>query len=228
VGRKKPKSMLLFTVTVITPIEWSCCQYHTKKLQKHYKTKSTFRKATPTQESDNIHVGVVSSMSSLQQIKSKHSILLSVNENLCRLRRTIISGIRQLLNLCIKAKMRFIPENSSKLRQAILDIAVEEYRMREVFTNIMIKLNPDDIPRLENRYRYFSREVEKAVISSGFRVVGADNFVGKPYDVGMAVKPLNIKNFDLNDELVIDKMIEPVIMYSETVARVGIVKLRSK
>ena len=53
-GRKKPNSMLLLTFTVITSIEWHFCQYHTKKLPKQYKTKSTCEDTSP-QESDNIH-----------------------------------------------------------------------------------------------------------------------------------------------------------------------------
>jgi len=107
-----------------------------------------------------------------------------------------------------------------------LDIAVEEYRMRDVIINTLGKLNSVDAPRFESRYRYFSNEVEKAITNAGFRILDADNFIGKPFDTGMAVKPLSLKDFDANDELIIQRVIEPVIMEGENVARVGTVKLR--
>ena len=144
------------------------------------------------------------------------------------LRTTVLSRLRYFLMLVKKTKTRYRQANALQLRQSVLDIAVEEYRMREAFMNIIYRLNPTDIPRFESRYRYFSKEVEKAVNNAGFRLVGAEEFVGKPFDVGMAVKPLNINNFDTSDVLVVDQMIEPVIMEGEAVARIGVVKLRRK
>jgi hypothetical protein len=98
--------------------------------------------------------------------------------------------------------------------------------MRDVIISILSKLNPVETPRFENRYRYFCKEVEKALSNSGFRILDTDNFIGKPFDTGMAVKPLNIKSFDSSDELIIQQVIEPVIMEGENVARIGVVKLR--
>jgi hypothetical protein len=112
------------------------------------------------------------------------------------------------------------------MRRSLLDIAVEEYRMREVLLTMINKLNPIEAPRFESRCRYFSKEVEKAIENSGFRIVDVENFIGKPFDPGMAVMPLNIKDFDARDELLIQQIIEPVIMEGEKVARVGTVKLR--
>jgi hypothetical protein len=114
----------------------------------------------------------------------------------------------------------------SKLQQSLMDIAVEEYRIREVITNFLGKLNPIDAPRFETRYRYFINEVDRALTRAGFRIVDAGSFIGKQFDIGMAVKPLNINDFDANDELVIQQVIEPVIMEGENVARAGVVKLR--
>jgi hypothetical protein len=165
-------------------------------------------------------------MSVLQQVISKFSVTAFLTEKLIRCRDVILSGLRQLIRLIKSAKTRFLPGDVSKLQESILAIAIEEYRMREVFTNILFKLNPADAPRFENRYRYFSKEVEKALTGSGFRVVGADCFVGKTFDTGMAVKPLNIKSFNKHDELIIDQMIEPVIMNGDKVVNIGVVKLR--
>ena len=165
-------------------------------------------------------------MSVLQQVISRISVTAFLTERLIRYRDVIFSGLRQLLRLLKSTKARFLPGDVSKLQESILTIAVEEYRMREVFAHILTKLNPADVPRFENRYRYFSKEVEKALTGSGFRVVGSDCFVGKIFDAGMAVKPLNIKSFNKHDELIIDQMIEPVIMNGDKVVNIGVAKLR--
>ena len=137
-----------------------------------------------------------------------------------------ITKLRQLFCRYRKLLTRSNSIDISQIRRSLLDIAVEEYRMREVIVNILGKLNPVDAPRFESRYRYFSSEVEKAITNAGFRLLDADNFIGKQFDIGMAVKPLNIQDFDTYDILVIQQVIEPVIMEGENVARVGIVKLR--
>jgi hypothetical protein len=165
-------------------------------------------------------------MSVLQQVISRFSVTAFLTERLIRYRDVIFSGLRQLLRLLKSTKVRFLPGDVSKLQESVLTIAVEEYRMREVFAHILLKINPSDVPRFENRYRYFSNEIGKALTESGFRVVGADYFIGKIFDTGMAVKPLNIKSFSKHDELIIDQMIEPVIMNGDKVVNVGVVKLR--
>jgi hypothetical protein len=171
----------------------------------------------------------VEKMNELQQILYKWKNPESFIDRFGWCRSAIISGFGRLSVFINKIKARIISsEDTRQLRQSILDIAVEEYRMREVFVSVLGRLNPTDIPRFENRYRYFSKEVEKAISNAGYRVVGAESFLGRPFDVGMAVKPLNIKKFDAGDELVVDQMVEPVIMQGETVARIGIVKLRRK
>ena len=137
-----------------------------------------------------------------------------------------ITKLRRIFNRCKKHLTRSTPIDVSQIRRSLLDIAVEEYRMRDVIMNVLGKLNPTDAPRFESRYRYFSNEVEKAIINAGFHILDDDNFIGKQFDIGMAVKPLNLKDYDTNDVLIIQQVIEPVIMEGENVARVGTVKLR--
>ena len=52
------------------------------------------------------------------------------------------------------------------------------------------------------------------------------NVEGHLFDPGMAATPLNIEEFDANDTLMVDQMIEPIIMGKEGLIKTGTVTLR--
>ena len=47
------------------------------------------------------------------------------------------------------------------------------------------------------------------------------NAEGQLYDPGMAITPLNIDEFDPDDPLYVEQMIEPIIMQGDTVCKIG-------
>ena len=49
---------------------------------------------------------------------------------------------------------------------------------------------------------------------------------GQYFDPGLAVRPLNIEEFDPEDRLVVDQMLEPIIMGKEGLVKTGTVLLR--
>ena len=52
------------------------------------------------------------------------------------------------------------------------------------------------------------------------------NVEGHEFDPGMAATPLNIEEFDSEDALIVDQMLEPIIMGPDGVIRKGTVTLR--
>ena len=54
------------------------------------------------------------------------------------------------------------------------------------------------------------------------------DLTGEDYDPGMAVTPLNIEDFSLDDDLVVDKMIEPIILIDGNLKKTGTVMLGRK
>jgi hypothetical protein len=70
---------------------------------------------------------------------------------------------------------------------------------------------------------YYSRSLEEALGKAGLKMV---NLEGIPYDPGMAAVALNIGDFDSNDQLIVDQVIEPVFMGKEGLVRKGTVTLR--
>ena len=111
---------------------------------------------------------------------------------------------------------------NAQLRQSIIDIAVEAWRFRRVFERAMSKLDAGDSTRYISQYSWFIKKVDAALENACLRIV---NMEGQYYDVGMAATPLNIDDFEQKDKLYVEQMVEPIIMYGDTVAKSGTVIL---
>jgi hypothetical protein len=119
-----------------------------------------------------------------------------------------------------------MPNKKSKipnLQASIIDIAVEAWRFRCVFSNAVSKLDTAESNRYINQYLYFFKKVESALENAGLKIV---NVEGKEYDTGLPLTPLNMDEFTQDDKLVIEQMIEPIIMNSGKVAKIGTAILR--
>ena len=114
-------------------------------------------------------------------------------------------------------------ENQNALMQSLSEIAVEAWRFQGVFARMVTKVEPHLAERYVNQYAYFQKKVESSLEKAGLRMV---NLEGQPFDPGMAVTPLNIDDFDTDDGLVIDQMIEPILMEGGSVRRTGVVLLK--
>ena len=109
-----------------------------------------------------------------------------------------------------------------RLRKSIIDMAVESWRFRRVFAKAMSKLNAGDSSKYVSQFAWFIKKVDSALENAGLRIV---NIEGQYFDVGMAVTPLNMDDFDANDRLFVEQMIEPIIMDAESVVKTGTVIL---
>ena len=109
------------------------------------------------------------------------------------------------------------------LRQAVIDMAVESWRFCRLFDRLLMKLDAGEQNRYRSQHRWFIKKVDEALENAGLRIV---NIEGHSFDPGMAATPLNIEEFDANDVLMVDQMIEPVIMGKEGLIKTGTVTLR--
>jgi len=109
------------------------------------------------------------------------------------------------------------------LTKPLLDIAVESWRFSRLFGRLLTKLDAGEQGRYLGQFRWFQRKMEHSLDVAGMRVV---NIEGYPFDPGMAATPLNIDEFDAQDALVVDQMLEPIIMGPEGLVRAGTVTLR--
>ena len=109
-------------------------------------------------------------------------------------------------------------QNELTLKRAIIEMAVEAWRFRRVFDKAMSKLEAGESSRYIGQFSWFIKKVESALKTAGMRIVDVE---GQPYDIGMALSPLNIDDFDADDQLYVEQMIEPIIMDDNNVMKTG-------
>lgn len=108
------------------------------------------------------------------------------------------------------------------LQNSIASISSELCRFKSVFEKAISKLDFEEQSKYMSQFAWFSKKVTKALEDAGLRIVSLE---GQAYDPGMAVTPLNIDDFEIEDELKIVQMIEPIIMQEDTVLKTGTVLL---
>lgn len=105
-----------------------------------------------------------------------------------------------------------------KLENSLVSIASETYRVEKVFERVMKSLPPEEQSKYMSQFSWFSKKVSRALNEAGLRVV---NLEGSIYDPGMAIAPLNLDDFEIEDTLVVEQMIEPIIMQEDAVRKIG-------
>ena len=116
-----------------------------------------------------------------------------------------------------------IPVTHEALVQSVINIAVESWRIGRVFDRMLTKLDAGEQARYQSQLRWFIKKIEESLKDAGLRIV---NVEGHPFDPGVAATPINIEEFDANDALMVDQMLEPIIMGKEGLVKTGIVTLR--
>lgn len=110
-----------------------------------------------------------------------------------------------------------------QLERSLLDMAVESWRFSRLFSRVVNKLDAGEASRYVNQLRYFQKKVEESLHANGLELV---NVEGQTFDPGIAAMALNIEDFEPDDELVVDQMIEPIIMGPNGLRKEGTVMLR--
>lgn len=107
--------------------------------------------------------------------------------------------------------------------KSLINIAVESWRFSRLFSRLLTKLDAGETTRYANQFRFYLKQLEENLESAGLKIA---NLEGQPFNIGMAATPLNIEDFESEDMLVVDQMVEPVIMNSQGIVRTGTVMLR--
>jgi len=105
----------------------------------------------------------------------------------------------------------------------LIELAVESWRFSRLFSKVLTKLDAGESTRYVNQVRYFQKRVEQSLEAIGLKLV---NVEGQPFDAGMAATAINIADFDAEDVLLVDQMLEPIIMGPDGLHKQGTVMLR--
>jgi len=122
-----------------------------------------------------------------------------------------------------------MPEESAedarpqKAEHALVDLAIESWRFQKLFVRALTKLDAGESLRFSNQHRFYVKRIEECLAEAGFKLVSIE---GQLYEPGAAVTALNLNDFNAEEELVIDQMIEPVVMSPSGLFRAGTVMLR--
>jgi hypothetical protein len=113
--------------------------------------------------------------------------------------------------------------NPDVIETPLIDIVVESWRFSRSFARVLNKLDAGEAARYQSQLRFYLKRLEETLSSIGLTIV---NVEGSAYDPGIAATPLNIADFSPDDTLVVDQMIEPIIMGTQGLRRMGTVMLR--
>ena len=116
-----------------------------------------------------------------------------------------------------------ITAQEEALRNAIVTMAVESWRFGRVFDRLITKIDAGERERHENQLRWFFKKLEETLGLVEMKLV---NIEGDRFDSGTAATPLNIEDFDAQDELMVEQMLEPIIMRKDSLIKMGTVMLR--
>ena len=106
--------------------------------------------------------------------------------------------------------------------EIIIKIVTENWRLMKLFMKVITKLDASEANRYLNQVRYFQKTIHDSLDEAGMKLV---NLEGQFYDVGMAATPLNIDEFENEDKLIVEQMIEPLIMKDGTIRKQAIINL---
>lgn len=114
-------------------------------------------------------------------------------------------------------------ETDTQLEKALMEVAIESWRLSKLFIRAISKLDAGDSSKYASQLRYFQKRIEESLESGGLRLV---NLEGQPFDAGMAASALNGGDFGPDDVLIVDQMVEPIVMGKDGLKKEGTVMLR--
>lgn len=100
----------------------------------------------------------------------------------------------------------------------LVNVCVEGWRFARVYTRTLTKLDASDQRKYLSPLNYFLKQIEDNLKYIGVSLV---DFVGQPFDPGLPIKAINLEDFTTNDRLIVDVMMEPVVMGSSGLLRMG-------
>lgn len=125
-----------------------------------------------------------------------------------------------MVNEALAAEDKQIQNTAVK---TMVDMAVESWRFSRLFIRLMSKMDAADTSRYASQLNYFLEKLNENLEQFDMKVV---NVEGHPYDAGMAATPVNVADFDAEDHLLVEQMLEPIIMGKDGIVRSGRVMLR--
>ena len=123
----------------------------------------------------------------------------------------------------------FIKENIKKLKcileTTLASLAIESWRLSKSFERLLIKSDPMEQRKYKSKLSWFNKKLNETLEEANLKFINLEN---QKYDTGAAVTAINLDDFQPDEDLEIDQMIEPIVMSNEGVLIAGTVVLRKR
>ena len=116
-----------------------------------------------------------------------------------------------------------INSQSTLVDEKQIQFAVEVWRLAKLTNKMLSKIDLDEQRKYVGQLDWFNKKATEFFQAQG--ITFANFQVGMPFDAGMPLNPVNIGDFNAEDELYIEQLLEPVILYEGKVVKQGIVVL---
>jgi hypothetical protein len=114
-------------------------------------------------------------------------------------------------------------EQIDALKNSVVTMAVESWRLFKVLDRLLNSLDVKEQQRYQSKIRWFVKKTEESLKTAGLNIV---NYEGRLYDPGIPASPINLEDFQQEDQLYITQMLEPVILDSEgNIVKTGTIAL---
>ena len=113
--------------------------------------------------------------------------------------------------------------NIEKHKDTVINLVTESWRFTTVYQRMLTNLDVSEHKKYTSQLRWHVKKLEESLEEGGLRIV---NVEGHPYDPGMAATPVNIEDFDADEPLVVNRMLEPIIMEGTVLVKTGKVTVR--
>ncbi len=122
---------------------------------------------------------------------------------------------------------RHTPDKEANASQALVDLAVETWRLERSVRRAVPGMDPIEADRFLNQFEWYLRKVNAVLSENGLRAV---DLTGEEYTVGQAVTPLNLEDFPEGMPLRfrIAQMADPIVMENGRVRKTGTVLLEAE
>lgn len=116
-----------------------------------------------------------------------------------------------------------INSQSALVDEKQIQFAVEVWRLAKLTNKMLSKIDLDEQRKYVGQLDWFNKKATEFFQEQG--IAFANFQKGMPFDVGMPLNPVNIGDFNADDDLYIEQLLEPVILCEGKVVKQGTVVL---
>lgn len=118
-------------------------------------------------------------------------------------------------------------KNDDSSTKQIIDFVVEEYRFLKSYSSLLNKILPEERQKYKSTYDFHVKKIQEIMEECKLKIVELEN---KDFNDGLSITALNMEDFEKDDKLVIQQVIEPLIISTidGTIIKSGTVILEKK